>query len=115
MKLVIDMLKRIYTFLLTLVWVLALSACSGPDLSAVPPPAETASLPVSTQEPSSPVQTTPPSGPEQTPSQTPEPQPTESAAPAVVEDGRYNSKEEVALYIHLYGCLPGNYLTKREA
>lgn len=31
------------------------------------------------------------------------------------EDGWYDSKEEVALYIHLYGCLPGNYVTKREA
>lgn len=115
MKLVIDMLKRIFTSLLALAWVLALSACSGPDLSAVLPPAETASLPVSTQEPSNPVQTPPPSGPEQAPSQTPEAQPSESAAPAVSEDGRYNTKEEVALYIHLYGHLPDNYLTKREA
>ncbi len=33
----------------------------------------------------------------------------------VDEDGWYTSKEEVALYIHLYGELPGNYVTKREA
>lgn len=31
------------------------------------------------------------------------------------EDGWYSSKEEVALYIHLYGELPGNYVTKDEA
>lgn len=31
------------------------------------------------------------------------------------EDGQYNSKEEVALYIHLYGHLPDNYVTKSEA
>lgn len=31
------------------------------------------------------------------------------------EDGWYDSKEEVALYIHLYGELPDNYVTKKEA
>ncbi len=34
---------------------------------------------------------------------------------AVDEDGWYTSKDEVALYIHLYGELPGNYVTKKEA
>ena len=33
----------------------------------------------------------------------------------VTEDGTYTSKEEVALYIHLYDHLPDNYITKREA
>ena len=33
----------------------------------------------------------------------------------VDEDGWYTSKEEVALYIHLYGDLPDNYVTKSEA
>lgn len=33
----------------------------------------------------------------------------------VDEDGWYSSKEEVALYIHLYGDLPDNYVTKDEA
>ena len=36
-------------------------------------------------------------------------------APAVAEDGVYDSKEEVALYVHLYGHLPANYITKQEA
>ena len=31
------------------------------------------------------------------------------------EDGVYDSKDEVALYIHLYGHLPSNYITKKEA
>lgn len=31
------------------------------------------------------------------------------------EDGSYDSKEDVALYIWLYGELPDNYLTKKEA
>ena len=33
----------------------------------------------------------------------------------ISEDGEYTSKEEVAAYIHEYGCLPGNYITKSEA
>ena len=31
------------------------------------------------------------------------------------EDGSYTSKEDVALYIHLYGHLPPNFITKKEA
>ena len=30
-------------------------------------------------------------------------------------DGIYTSKEDVALYIHTYGCLPKNFMTKSEA
>ena len=30
-------------------------------------------------------------------------------------DGIYDSRDEVALYIHLYGHLPDNYITKNEA
>ena len=33
----------------------------------------------------------------------------------VVEDGVYTSKEEVAEYIHLFGHLPSNFITKKEA
>lgn len=31
------------------------------------------------------------------------------------EAGSYTSKEDVALYIHLYGRLPDNFITKKEA
>ena len=34
---------------------------------------------------------------------------------ALSEDGEYTSKDELALYIHLYGHLPGNFVTKAEA
>ena len=37
------------------------------------------------------------------------------AAAAIDEDGIYDTKDEVALYIHTYGRLPGNYITKAEA
>ena len=39
----------------------------------------------------------------------------DSGAEAIDEDGSYTSKEEVALYIHIYGRLPGNFITKKEA
>ena len=38
-----------------------------------------------------------------------------SDAPAIDEAGSYTSKEDVALYIHTYGHLPGNFITKKEA
>lgn len=34
---------------------------------------------------------------------------------SVLEEGCYTGKEEVALYLHLYGHLPDNYITKKEA
>lgn len=34
---------------------------------------------------------------------------------SVAEDGTYTAKEEVAEYIHLYGHLPSNFITKKEA
>ena len=34
---------------------------------------------------------------------------------AIDEDGYYNSKDEVAAYIHEFGHLPGNYITKSKA
>ena len=39
---------------------------------------------------------------------------TTQASPLLDEDGHYNSKEDVALYIHLYGRLPENYITKSQ-
>ena len=34
---------------------------------------------------------------------------------SVSKDGSYTSKEEVAAYIHEYGCLPGNFISKTKA
>lgn len=39
----------------------------------------------------------------------------EQAAPEIAEDGSYTSKDDVALYIHTYGKLPSNFITKAEA
>lgn len=46
--------------------------------------------------------------PAQSPAQTP-------AAPAVQRDGQYTSPEEVAAYLHQFGCLPDNYISKTKA
>lgn len=35
--------------------------------------------------------------------------------PAIDENGSYTSKEDVALYIHTYGKLPSNFITKKAA
>lgn len=35
--------------------------------------------------------------------------------PTVTEDGTYTSKDEVALYIHTYGHLPSNFISKTKA
>ena len=46
----------------------------------------------------------------------PEAPPVEEAeTAALAEDGVYTTKEDVALYIHLYGHLPDNFITKKEA
>ena len=38
-----------------------------------------------------------------------------AAAETVSEDETYSAAREVALYLHVYGHLPANYLTKQEA
>ncbi len=37
------------------------------------------------------------------------------AIPRIDENGTFTSKDDVALYIHTYGRLPSNYITKAEA
>ena len=41
--------------------------------------------------------------------------PDEAAPEALDEHGSYDSKDDVALFIHTYGRLPDNYITKAEA
>lgn len=123
------MKKRISAFLLALVWAMLLAGCVGDGAVGTLPPEQTASLPAAgpldTETPGG--QTDAPVPPTALP-ETPSPEPSASApaaetpgpapkslAPAVEEDGSYHTKDEVALYIHLYGHLPGNYVTKREA
>ena len=46
---------------------------------------------------------------------TPAVDPIEELKKKVPEDGMYSTKDEVALYIHLYEHLPSNFMTKKEA
>ena len=39
----------------------------------------------------------------------------EEETPAIEEDGTYTTKEDVARYIHTYGHLPDNFITKKQA
>ncbi len=61
------------------------------------------------------------SKPEETTSK-PETTPTEGSTPTaedsplqIDENGSYTSRDDVALYIHTYGRLPQNFITKKEA
>ena len=137
------MRKRLSALLLALVWIAVLSACgAAPDSAetvvqlpvaqpsaelppeSVPPsaPPEVTASPEVSEVPSAPPETdTPPESSSEPPAEEPPELPIEespeepSESPAVSEDGWYSSKEEVALYIHLYGHLPDNYVSKREA
>ena len=47
---------------------------------------------------------------------TPTPAPSTAPTPTPLpEDGIYTSRDEVALYIHTYGRLPSNFITKKDA
>ena len=39
----------------------------------------------------------------------------DASAPQIDEDGAYTTKDDVALYIHTYGHLPDNFITKKDA
>ena len=87
-------MKKLLALFLMLAMLLGMVACASP----VPP----ATTPDSTPTLSDPTGTT----------QT-DPTPSETRPEDILDpDGEYNSKEDVALYIHLYGRLPRNYVTK---
>ena len=56
---------------------------------------------------------TPTEAPTEAPTEKPTEKPTE--APKIDENGTYTTKDDVALYIHTYGKLPKNFITKKEA
>lgn len=107
---------------------------SGPDAAATessetePPvtekPVEETLIPLMTAPPTESASEAPTEAPTPNPTSAPQPavtpeptqRPTEAPTQCPVsEDGRYDSKDEVALYIHLFGRLPDNYITKKEA
>lgn len=77
---------------------------------------------VNTQQPTATVQVTqvvtqkPTEKPTAAPTQRATQKPTEKPTEAPIdEDGSYTTKEDVALYLHTYGKLPKNFITKNEA
>ena len=69
------------------------------------------------QQPEAPVQTAVPEASDAI-SPPPTEAPDETAAPdasLLDENGSYTTKEDVALYLHQYGHLPPNFITKKEA
>lgn len=109
------MKKKISTLLAVLLAVLFLVLFGGPEeqVQQVTPPAEVQiEMPVQTAEEP---QTFPPQTEAVQPEAPPETQPEAQQEAAVSEQGFYTSKEDVALYLHIYGHLPDNFITKSEA
>ncbi|MBR3357802.1 MAG: ribonuclease [Solobacterium sp.] len=68
-----------------------------------------------TPEPTAEPTPTPTAKPTPTPAPTAEPEPTSEPEPLIDEDGIYDTKDEVALYLYTYHHLPSNFMTKKEA
>lgn len=99
-------MKKWRSLLLAFTLVLLLAACGGAPEQVLP---ETESDKIVEAE--TPEQETP-QAPE---TELPEAGDTSEEIETLAEDGTYTSKEDVALYIHLYGHLPANFITKKEA
>ncbi len=114
-------MKKLLSLLLAVLMLFSLAACSDEEidlalgvLDAVADaiPAEDQSQQVQQPEYVLPESQAPPAEP-QSPA---EPEaPAEPEYPALPEDGQYDDKDNVALYIHLYGKLPSNYVNKQDA
>ena len=99
-------LKCLSSLILALAAALSLTACSADTASGVfPELSQIVGEIIQTAEESSPVtreffQTQEPDAPPES---------------SIAEDGSYTTKEDVALYIHTYGKLPQNFITKKQA
>lgn len=108
--------SRWLLILLAALMALGLAACGG---TAEVPPAEPEETAVTqtedVQEVSDAEVQEPESADEQSGSDTDRSVPEEAEAETLDEDGAYTTKEDVALYLHLYGHLPDNFITKKQA
>lgn len=101
-------MKKLTALLLALLLVFSIAGCTAAPITTVPGTSSTVA-----PTPTVPATTVPETS--VPPTTIPETTVPETTAPLLAADGHYNSKEEVALYIHLYGCLPRNYVTKDYA
>ena len=92
-------------------------AITTPDVDNPASPTEKPTEVSPGEKPSDTPTVTPTEAPTATPTLTPTAKPTKTPTPvpAIDENGWYYSKDDVALYIHTYGKLPSNYITKKEA
>ena len=97
--------SRFYSLLLILA--LAASLLAGCGVESIPASPSTAPAAAQAAEPTP----EPALDPAAEPTPDPEPEPT----PAIAEDGVYTTAEDVALYLHIYGHLPANFITKTDA
>ena len=112
-------LKKILPVVLLLLLVWFFLPDTGNSGSAPTPTAavlQTVS-PAQTPKPTAAPTPAPSEAPTPAPTKAPTPAPTEAPAEEAApdEDGSYTTKEDVALYIHTYGHLPPNFMTKKEA
>ena len=112
-------LKKILPVVLLLLLVWFFLPDTGNSGSAPTPTAavlQTVS-PAQTPKPTAAPTPAPTEAPTSAPTKAPTPAPTEAPAEEAApdEDGSYTTKEDVALYIHTYGHLPPNFITKKEA
>ena len=99
-------IKKFSAALLALLLLMSLCACGQAEVSG-----GAESIPESVQQ-----EVTAPQDADRPPEVSEEPGETESLeALPLDEEGTYTTKEDVALYIHLYGHLPRNFITKNEA
>ena len=89
----------------------ATPTAAEPTKAAVNTPTTKPATSTPTPKPATPTPTPKPA----TPTPTPKPTATPTPAATIDEDGWYYDKDNVALYIHTYGHLPGNYIKKKEA
>ena len=121
------MLKRIASFLIALLLALSFAACASVPQNQIPydePLPELTLLPDAPEDAAAPSPETdvadaqaPPTLAEDIVTLSEDASETDPQTPSAVlpEDGVYDSKEDVALYLHLYGHLPNNFITKKEA
>ena len=115
------MTRRITALLLALLLALSLTACGNPaqTMDTIEKAAQTvqqiAEVLNDTEEDTESAAL--PASEAQEPAEEASEEPAEAAAetPAIDEDGVYTTKDDVALYLHTYGHLPSNFITKKEA
>ena len=110
-------MKRWLSGFLAALTLLSLTACGGeaPPLTEVPAGTEAVqTAPTDYTAAENEENSESPPAPEDDGKQESDPAEGSAAAP-LPENGSYTTKEDVALYIHTYGRLPENFITKKEA